>query len=99
MKLYKLSILAFAAMSFAACDDINDVKPEGDGVSAEQVTETVELVPVRAEADFIGMFTMMGQPYFYSPSDERSDDFGFIMAAISQDAEGPDLQFPNSGYN
>ena len=99
MKLYKLSILAFTAIGFAACDDINDIQPEGDGVSAAQVTKTVELISERTEADFIGMFSMMGQPYFYAPSDQRSDDFGFIMAAISQDAEGPDLQFPNNAYN
>lgn len=99
MKLYKLSILALAALGFAACNDINDVEPKGDGISAAQVTETVGLIPSRSEADFTGMFSMMGEPYFYSPSSTRADDFGFIMAAISQDAEGPDLQFPNSGYN
>ncbi|MBR3455601.1 MAG: RagB/SusD family nutrient uptake outer membrane protein [Bacteroidaceae bacterium] len=99
MKLYQYSILALAALGFAACDDINDIKPEGDGISTAEVTEAVALVPSRAQADFTGMFSMMGEPYYYSPSSGRADDFGFIMSAISQDAEGPDLQFPNSGYN
>jgi len=101
MKTYlKLSILTLFVIGFyAQCDDIDDIQPEGNGISAEQVTEAVGLVPSRSQADFTGMFAMMGQPYFYSPSSGRADDFGFIMAAISQDAEGPDLQFPNSGYN
>ena len=99
MKRYQYSILALAAIALAACDDINDVQPEGDGISAAQAAEAVELIPARSEADFAGMFSMMGQPYFFSPSQERSDDFGFIMSAISQDAEGPDLQYPNSAYN
>lgn len=99
MKLYQYSILALAALGFVACDDINDIKPEGDGISTAEVTEAVALVPSRAQADFTGMFSMMGEPYYYAPSSGRADDFGFIMAAISQDAEGPDLQFPNSGYN
>ena len=98
MKLYKLSILALASLGFAACSDIDDIRPEGDGVTSEQVSESVGLIPDRASADFAGMFTMMGQPY-YTLSGTRADDFGFIMAAISQDAEGPDLQFPESGYN
>lgn len=99
MKLYKFSILALATAGLVACNDIDDIQPEGNGISAAQVMETVSLISERAEADFTGMFTMMGQPYFYSPSQTRADDFGFIMAAISQDAEGPDLHFPNSGYN
>ena len=100
MKFYQLSILALATLGFVACDDINDIKPEGAGVSSEQVTGTVGLIPERAEADFTGMFTMMGQPYYtFGTGSGRADDFGFIMSAISQDAEGPDLQFPNSGYN
>lgn len=99
MKLYKLSLVALATLGLVACDDINDVKPEGDGLSAAQTVEAVELIPERTDADFSGIFSMMGQPIYYSPRAERDDDFGFIMSAISQDAEGPDLQFPNSGYN
>ncbi len=99
MKLYKYSILALATVGFVACNDIDEIQPEGDGISAAQVMETVALIPERAEADFTGMFSMMGQPYYYAPSSGRADDFGFIMMAISQDVEGPDMHFPNSGYN
>ena len=99
MKHYKLSILALASIGIAACSDIDDIKPEGNGVSSEQVSGTVGLIPDRASADFTGMFTMMGQPDYTFTGQGRADDFGFIMAAISQDAEGPDLQFPESGYN
>lgn len=91
--------MALATIGFVACNDIDDVQPEGDGISAEQVTEAVSLVPSLASADFTAIFTMMGQPYFYAPASGRADDFGFIMTAISQDAEGPDLVYPNSAYN
>lgn len=100
MKTYfKIAILSLFTLGFTQCNDIDEIQPEGDGISAAQVTEAVSLIPSRSKADFVGMFTMMGQPYFYAPSSTRADDFGFIMMAISQDAEGPDLQFPNSGYN
>ena len=100
MKTYfKIAILSLFTLGFTQCNDIDDIQPEGDGISAAQVTEAVSLIPSRAKADFVGMFSMMGQPYYYAPSSKRADDFGFIMMAISQDAEGPDLQFPNSGYN
>ncbi len=97
MKLYKSSILAFAALALGACNDINDIEQFGGAPTADQVQNTVSLIPSRANADFVGMFTMMGDPgYTFG---DRADDFGFIMSAISSDAEGPDLQFPNSGYN
>lgn len=100
MKFYQLSILAIASLSFVACNDIDEIQPEGAGVSTEQVEKIGDLIPSRTEADFTGMFTMMGQPYYtFGVGSSRADDFGFIMAAISQDAEGPDMQYPNSGYN
>lgn len=99
MKLYKISILSAAAFALVACDDIDNIMPQGDGILDSEMKEINVLEPSRAEAAFAGMFTMMGQPYYAYPSNGRADDFGFIMAAISQDAEGPDLTFPNSGYN
>lgn len=100
MKLSKYTLLAIAALGLAACNDIDDIAPEGDGLTLAQNKMIVQMIPSRVEADFNGMFSMMGKPYNVSGEDaERADDFGFIMAAISQDAEGPDLVFPNSGYN
>lgn len=100
MKIYKLSLMAAALSLTAACSDIDDIKPEGEYLSQAQLTESNELAESRKDASFSGMFTMMGQPYYtYGTSSDRADDFGFIMSALSNDAEGPDLCYPNSGYN
>lgn len=99
MKVLKYTLLAFAALGFAACNDIDEIQPQGDGLTKDQNLNAVELIPSRVNADFNGMFSIMGEPYSVFGSSGRADDFGFIMAAISQDAEGPDLVFPQSGYN
>ena len=101
MKFNKIYFLAMAGLlSFAACDDVNDQEPEGGNISASQLTETYAAVPSRVDATFAGMFTMMGDPYgVFGTGRGRADDFGFIMAALSQDAEGADYVYPNSGYN
>lgn len=98
MKLNKFFIFALAGAALTACDDINEIQPAGSGLTQEQVNQIYEELPVRAEATFSGMFTMMGKPDA-TFGDDRADDFGFIAACISQDAEGPDLTAPNSGYN
>lgn len=100
MKIYKLSLLAVAGLMTAACSDIDDIKPEGQYLSQAQLQESGELAESRIEATFAGMFTMMGEPYYtFGTGSLRDDDFGFITSAISNDAEGPDLCYPNSGYN
>ena len=98
MNINKISLLALATLSLAACSDVNKLDPQGSGLSAEQLVESAELVASRAEAEFAGMFTMMGQPD-YTLDQNRADDFGFIMDAISSSAESGDLIYPNSGYN
>jgi hypothetical protein len=46
------------------------------------------------------MFTMMGLPNgVFNRTSPRADDFGFVMSAISSDAEGPDYIYDDSGYN
>lgn len=99
MKINKFYILAVAALGLASCGDIDEVEQLGAGISLEQDKEAVALIESRATAKFNAMFTFMGKPYGTYTTNTRADDFGFIMAAISQDAEGPDLVFPNSGYN
>lgn len=101
MKFNKISILAVAGvLTLTACDDVNKQEPAGSNISASQLTETYAAVPTRVDATFSGMFTMMGEPYgVFGTSRGRADDFGFIMAALSQDAEGADYIYPNSGYN
>lgn len=98
MKVYKYAFIAAAVMTAAACNDIDDIEPQGQYLNSDQLQESNSLAPSRAEAAFSGMFSMMGQPD-YLASRDRADDFGFIMSALSLDAEGPDLVMPNSGYN
>ncbi len=100
MKTYKyLMIAAVAIVALASCSDMDDQINAGYALTDEQLTESSELAESRGEATFAGMYTMMGDPYFVFGSSYRPDDFGFVMMAISQDCEGPDLNFPNSGYN
>lgn len=100
MKINKISLLALAAVGMAACNDVNNLDPQGTGLTSEQLVESSEMVETRADAEFAGMFTMMGQPYYTFGEDRgRADDFGFIMTAISTSAESGDLIYPNSGYN
>ena len=69
-------------------------------ITQGQLTETYAAVPTRVDATFAGMFNMMGEPYgVFGTGRGRADDFGFVMAALSQDAEGADYIYPNSGYN
>ena len=98
MKLNKFFLLALTGVAFTACNDIDEIQPAGSGLTQDQVNNVYQMVPERAEASFAGMFTMMGQPDFTFGSG-RADDFGFIAAAIAQDAEGPDLTSADSGYN
>ncbi|MDO4194833.1 MAG: RagB/SusD family nutrient uptake outer membrane protein [Prevotellaceae bacterium] len=98
MKLNKFFIIAFAGVALTACNDIDEIQPAGSGLTQEQVNKIYESLPVRAEATFSGMFTMMGKPGATFDSG-RAEDFGFIMMAISQDAEAADYVYPNSGYN
>ncbi len=100
MKIYKLMMIAATGLWAAGCSDIDEQFPEGSNITASQLEESMEQAPSRGEATFSGMFTMMGEPYYvYGSGSQRADDFGFIMMAISQDCEGPDLSYPNSGYN
>ena len=101
MKFNKISILAIAgALTLSACDDVNKQDPEGSMITQGQLTETYAAVPTRVDATFAGMFNMMGEPYgVFGTGRGRADDFGFVMAALSQDAEGADYIYPNSGYN
>ena len=101
MKFNKISILAVAgALTLTACDDVNKQEPAGSMITQEQLTETYGAIGSRVDATFSGMFNMMGEPYgVFGTGRSRADDFGFVMAALSQDAEGADYIYPNSGYN
>ena len=100
MKFNKISILAVASvLTLTACDDVNKQEPAGGMITAEQLTTTYGAIESRVDATFSGMFNIMGEPYGVFTNRTRADDFGFIMAALSQDTEGADYLYPNSGYN
>lgn len=99
MKRYKYIVMLAAGLVAASCSDIDLQTPAGNGLTGEQLTESTEQDPTRGEAMFSGMFTMMGEPYYTWGTSYRADDFGFIMMAVSQDCEGPDYNYPNSGYS
>ena len=83
----------------ASCSDMDDMKPEGNVVSDEQVNETTTAVPERVAADLAGVYSYMGKQYCAFPNDTRDDDFGLPAVYLSQDLNGPDMVCDNSGYN
>ena len=100
MKLYKISTLMLgAALLTVSCNDIDEQVPQGGTLTKDQVQETNVAVPARTQATFAGMFNIMGKPFGAYPSNGRADDFGFIMAALSLDAEGADLFLQDNNYN
>ena len=100
MKLYKISTLMLgAALLTVSCNDIDEQVPQGGTLTKDQVQETNVAVPARTQATFAGMFNIMGNPFGAYPSSSRADDFGFIMAALSLDAEGADLFLQDNNYN
>lgn len=100
MKLYKISTLMLgAALLTVSCNDIDEQRPQGGTLTKEQVQETNLAIPARTQATFAGMFNIMAKPYGAYPSSSRADDFGFVMAALSLDAEGADLFLQNNNYN
>lgn len=100
MNLHKISVLLMSVFLVASCSDIDDQNPEGEVLTREQVRLTNEAIPARIDATFSGMFSMMATPAaVFGLEQGRADDFGFISAALSQDAEGADLGMADNGYN
>lgn len=103
MKLNKYSsILALASIVAlgSACSEIDKLEPQGGTMLASQLNETTAILPQRADANFSGMFTKLGDPLSYGRfSSSRPDDFSFVMMAFSNDLEAADISTPDSGYN
>lgn len=95
----KISFFALGCFAFASCSDMDDMKPEGNVISEEQVNETTEAIPGRVAADLAGVYSYMGQQYCAFPNSTRDDDWGFPSVALSQDLNGPDMVCDNSGFN
>ena len=98
MKYAKYALIALSALTFAACNDVNEQEPQGGTLTADQLQQTNEAIESRIEATFAGMFTMMGEP-LNSLSSDRPDDFGFVMMALSNDLEAADAWIGDNGYN
>ena len=96
MKLNKFTALAFAAVAFGACSQMDELQPQGGTLLTSQVQETIETVPSRSNASFNGMYTKIGKPAGIS---SRPDDWGFVSSFFSGDIESGDIILPNSGYN
>ena len=102
MKIYKISTMVLGGLMLASCSDIDEQIFSGGAFSKEQSQDIVNAIPTRVEATFNGMFTFMGNPaqnYETRFSNQRADDFGFIMMALSQDFEGADMIGADNGYN
>ena len=100
MKLNKFFylMLGAAALTITSCDDIDEQEPATGDLTLEQVKQTNTDLPVRTEASFAALFTHIYSPYT-GASTSRADNFGYIMAAISLDAEGADLFLQDNNYN
>ena len=100
MKLHKISIVMLAAlMATASCNDIDNQVPQTGDLTGDQTAESVEEIPSRSNAAFAGLFNLMGKPCSVRPAQERPDDFGFIMTAISLDMEGADMAGKDNDFN
>lgn len=91
-------IISMLCIMAAACAEMDELQPQGGIALDQQVKETIERIPSRADASFNGMFTKLGSPGSVFGG-TRPDDFGFIMMAFSNDIEAADIVLANSGYN
>ena len=97
MKLNRYITMALAGTLFLACSDIDEMVPQGGTLLSTQVQETNNAVPSRVDAQFAGMYTMLGAPN--SVGTGKPDDYGFIMMAFSNDLEACDIVTANNNYN
>lgn len=98
MKSNKILFGLLTCLAISSCSDMNEMVPQGAGLTSDQMKEANENVPSRSEATIAGMYSMMGMPD-YTLDQGRADDFGYIMNAISMDLEASDMCIANSGYN
>ena len=98
MKLKIYSAVVLASLLFAACDEVNEQVYEGGSLTSDQLQDVNQALPVRAEALFNGMFSMMAEPQG-ALSAGRPDDWGFPMMCLSADLEASDAWIADLGYN
>lgn len=99
MKLNRYTLIALAGLAFGACSDMDEMAPQSGTLLDSQLAQANDADPTRVDAAFNGMYTKLGMPWGALPTNERPDDFGFIMMAYSNDLEGADMVTPNNSYN
>lgn len=99
MKLNRYTLIALAGLAFGACSDMDEMAPQSGTLLDSQLAQANDADPTRVDAAFNGMYTKLGMPWGALPTNERPDDFGFIMMAYSNDLEGADMVTPNNNYN
>ena len=94
----RIYLISIAVLAASGCGRINELEPQGGILLSDQLQNTIDIIPSRADASFNGMYTKLGAPGSVFGG-TRPDDFGFIMMAFSGDLEAADIVTANSGYN
>ena len=94
----RIYLISIAVLAAAGCSRMNELEPQGGILLSDQLQNTTDIIPSRADASFNGMYTKLGAPGSVFGG-TRPDDFGFIMMAFSGDLEAADIVTANSGYN
>ncbi len=94
----RIYLISIAVLAASGCSRINELEPQGGILLSDQLQNTIDIIPSRADASFNGMYTKLGAPGSVFGG-TRPDDFGFIMMAFSGDLEAADIVTANSGYN
>ena len=96
-----ITVLACAgSLLLGGCVAMDDIKPQSGTLLNEQLNETTEVLPERADALYSGMYSKLGDPLSFGRfASDRPDDFGFIMMAISNDLEAADISTADNDYN
>lgn len=95
----KTIAVVYALFSLASCTEL-DLHYEGGTADDEQLAETTQALPKRADAAVNGMYAILGQPlgYFGTASD-RADDLGIMAVCLGQDLNSGDMTNIVSGYD
>jgi hypothetical protein len=98
---YLIISALFAIMGFAfpSCTDL-DLHYEGGTLDDEQLQETVEAIPTRANAAVNGMYAILGKPNdYFGTASNRADDLGYMSVCLGQDLNSGDMTNIVSGYD
>lgn len=96
----KILFAAFTLTVFAlgACSDIDNIAPQSGTLLKDQLQESSNADPTRADAIFNGMYTLLGKPSSVLNTN-RADNFGFISSDFSNDIETGDIVLSDNDYN